>query len=76
MSAADDERRRIIARLEHALQQPDAFQVLVDRLPRDNAILGLKIWGSLRGLYVEAPPPPAATDTAPGEALPEESDIA
>lgn len=66
MDAEDEERRRIIARLEHALQRPDAFQLLVDSLPRANAILGLKIWGSLRGLYVETPPMPRASDTVPG----------
>ena len=34
-----------------ALQQPDAFQRLVDRLPDDNAIHGLKVWGAMHGLY-------------------------
>ncbi len=77
VDAEDEERRRIIARLEHALQRPDAFQLLVDRLPRANAILGLKIWGSLRGLYVETPPMPRASDTVPGAPGPvEEGDRA
>jgi hypothetical protein len=56
MTVEDQHRRRVIDRLEHALLQPEAFQRLVDRLPHDNAILGLKIWGALRGLYPDCPP--------------------
>ena len=51
--AAEEERRRLIARLEQALQQPKAFQLLVDRLPDDNAIHGLKVWGAMHGLYAD-----------------------
>ena len=51
MAAEEEHRRRLIARLEHALQQPNAFQRLVDRLPDDNAIHGLKVWGAMHGLY-------------------------
>lgn len=62
MTAADAQRRRVIARLEEAMTQPAAFQRLVDRLPEDNAILGLKMWGAMRGLYPARPPAPG---TAP-----------
>jgi hypothetical protein len=55
MTVEDEQRRRVIGRLECALQQPDAFQRLVDRLPSDNAILGLKIWGALHGMYPDSP---------------------
>ena len=51
MAAEEEHRRWLIARLEHALQQPHAFQRLVDRLPDDNAIHGLKVWGAMHGLY-------------------------
>jgi hypothetical protein len=51
MAAEEEHRRWLIARLEHALQQPQAFQRLVDRLPDDNAIHGLKVWGAMHGLY-------------------------
>lgn len=55
MTAQEENRRRLIARLEQQLQQPDAFRRLVDRLPDDNAIHGLKIWGAMRGLYPDTP---------------------
>jgi hypothetical protein len=51
MAAEEEYRRRLIARLERALQHPNAFQRLVDRLPGDNAIHGLKVWGAMHGLY-------------------------
>jgi hypothetical protein len=54
MAAEEEHRRRLIARLEHALQQPNAFQRLVDRLPDDNAIHGLKVWGAMHGLYPDS----------------------
>lgn len=54
MAAQEEHRRRLIARLELALQQPTAFQRLVDRLPDDNAIHGLKVWGAMHGLYPDA----------------------
>lgn len=56
MTADDEVRRRLIARLEHALQHPDAFQRLVNRLPDANAIYGLKVWGAMRGLYPDRSP--------------------
>lgn len=55
MTAEDEQRRHLIARLEHELQQPDAFQRLVDRLPAANAIDGLKVWGAMHGLYPDSP---------------------
>lgn len=55
MTAQEEKRRRLIARLGQQLQQPDAFRRLVDRLPDDNAIHGLKIWGAMRGLYPDTP---------------------
>ena len=68
MAAEEEHRRQLIARLEHALQQPNAFQRLVDRLPDDNAIHGLKVWGAMHGLYPDtggtgetAGAPPRAT---------------
>jgi hypothetical protein len=51
MAAEEEYRRRLIARLERALQHPNAFQRLVDWLPDDNAIHGLKVWGAIHGLY-------------------------
>lgn len=55
MTAQEENRRRLIARLEQQLQQPDAFRRLVDRLPDDNAIHGLKVWAAMRGLYPDTP---------------------
>ena len=54
MTAEEEQRRHLIARLEHELQQPDAFQRLVNRLPDANAIYGLKVWGAMRGLYPDS----------------------
>jgi hypothetical protein len=55
MTVEDEQLRSVIQRLHRALRQPEAFQQLVDRLPHDHAILGLKIWGALRGLYLNSP---------------------
>ena len=63
MTADDALRRRLIARLEHALQQPDALERLVNRLPATNASDGLKVWGAMRGLYPDRSP--SAETTAP-----------
>ena len=66
MAAEEEHRRRLIARLEHALQQPNAFQRLVDRLPDDNAIHGLKVWGAMHGLYPDSGPDGGAMGATPG----------
>lgn len=55
LAIEEAQRRRVIARLEKALKKPHAFQRLVDRLPAENAILGLKVWGAMRGLYPDCP---------------------
>ena len=55
MTAEEETRRRLIARLEQQLHQPDAFRRLVDRLPAASAIHGLKVWGAMRGLYPDTP---------------------
>lgn len=55
MTVEDERRRSVIRRLGQALRQPEAFQQLVDRPPQDHAILGLKMWGALRGLYLKGP---------------------
>lgn len=55
MTIDEAQRRRVIGRLERALKKPHAFQRLVDRLPAENAILGLKVWGAMHGLYPDNP---------------------